>query len=149
MVHSAMTQGHLVFPSDIDDEYLTSQPDAPGSQPERVPSLVHCFIQAIQLQEILGHVLTSFYYGDVSTKRSDHNLSDTYPGSTKGLGKSGGIGGAELQRIFNVEAHLVSWHHKLPPHLKIETYNDALYHTHVNSARQRLYKRQAMALECR
>lgn len=149
MVHSAMSQGHLILPSDIDDAYLTRQPDSPGSQPDGVPSLVHCFTQAVQLQEILGHVLTSFYYGTAPAKRSNQNLPEGFSGNAKGSSKVGAIGNSDLQRILNVDADLFSWHQKVPSHLKIETYNNSIQQSNISPAREALYKRQAMVLECR
>lgn len=148
MVHSMISQCQLMLPSPIDDQYLSQSPNAAGSQPEGMPSFVDCYIQAVQLQEILGQVLTSFYYGNPHG-RQDQGMSDSGSNSAKGSVKNNGAGSTDLQRMLNVDKLLVAWHNKLPAHLKIETYETNPDLGLVDSERQAVFHRQSTVLELR
>ncbi|GAD91859.1 hypothetical protein NECHADRAFT_77081 [Paecilomyces variotii No. 5] len=130
MVHSMSPQSQLMLPSPIDDQYLTLSPQSAGSQPNDVPSLVHCYIRAVQLQEILGHILTLFYYGNPYVKNSS-------------------VGTTDLQRILNVDKELVSWHNKLPEHLRIDTCSNYTDSGPISAEKQAIFRRQSTVLEVR
>lgn len=148
MVHSMFSQSQLMLPSPIDDQYLTQSPDAVGSQPEGVPSLVDCYIQAVQLQEILGHVLTLFYYGNPHRKQ-EQGLSEFRSNSARGPVENDGAGTTDLQRILNFDKLLVAWHNKLPAQLKIDTYESNADLESIDPQKKTIFHRQSTVLEVR
>lgn len=151
MVHSAMAQSQFILPSSIDDQYLTQLPESPGSQPEKLPSLTECFIQTVQLQNILGKVLTSMFDGgpgSVQDNSGPVKIGAEY--MTSSTARAHGTSTAAFQRILFVDSELLNWHNKLPLHLRIGTYqNCATSLPFANSGRVELFRRQATALELR
>jgi hypothetical protein len=126
-----MSQSQLVLPLAVDDEYLTRLPEAPGSQPDGIPSLTECYIQTVQLQDILGEVLTTLYYAA--------------PASTNGGAKV-----TDFHRLFAVDSLLTTWHSKLPPRLQVSRYKNSGAPPALNlSDRDVVFRRQATVLEVR
>ncbi|KAL1851241.1 hypothetical protein Plec18170_006566 [Paecilomyces lecythidis] len=148
MVHSTSSQNQLTLPSPIDDQYLTQSPDAAVSQPDGAPSLVDCYIQAVQLQEILGHILTLFYYGNPHGK-SEQSISNLGLSPARESIKNHSVGTMDLQRILNVDKMLVSWHNRLPEHLKIDTYKNYTDSGSIGVQKQAIFRRQSTVLEVR
>lgn len=131
-----MSQSQLVLPLPIDDEYLTRLPEAPGSQPDGTPSLTECYINTVQLQDILGEVLTTLYYPDLN------------PGP--GASVNGGAKNTDFHRLFAVDSLLTTWHGRLPPHLQASRYkNSGAPPTFDLSERDVVFRRQATVLEVR
>jgi hypothetical protein len=151
MVHSAMAQSQLVLPSSIDDQYLTQLPEPPGLQPDGLPSFTECYIQTVQLQGILGRVLTSLYYEGPGSGQDDLrpiNLGVDHIANSNPRSHSINNGG--LQRILAVDSELLDWRNKLPLHLKSATYQDpATALPFKDSGRVEIFRRQANALELR
>ncbi|KAL6692435.1 fungal-specific transcription factor domain-containing protein [Trichoderma pleuroticola] len=136
IVHTAMSQGQLVLPLAVDDEYLTRLPDAPGLQPDEKPSLTECYIQTVQLQDILGEVLTTLYH------------SDPYPSPSPSL--SSGAKNIDFHKLFAVDSLLTAWHKRLPSHLQASQYKNSGEPPTLNlSDREVVYRRQATVLEVR
>ncbi|KAL7908481.1 aldehyde dehydrogenase family domain-containing protein [Trichoderma velutinum] len=136
IVHAAMSQSHLVLPLAIDDEYLTRLPEAPGSQPDETPSLTECYIQTVQLQDILGDVLTALYYPDPNQN----------PGPSLGSGEKN----IDFHKLLAVDSLLTAWHKRLPPHLQASRYkNNGEPHALNLSERKVVFRRQATVLEVR
>lgn len=136
IVHAAMSQRQLVVPLAVDDEYLTRLPDAPGSQPDEIPSLAECYFQTVQLQDILGEVLTTLYHPD--------------PNSSPGPSLSSGTKSVDFHKLFAVDILLTAWHKRLPPHLQVSQYKNSGEPLALNlSDRKVVYRRQATVLEVR
>ncbi|KKP04921.1 hypothetical protein THAR02_02942 [Trichoderma harzianum] len=136
IVHAAMSQRQLVLPLAVDDEYFTRLPDAPGSQPDEIPSLAECYIQTVQLQDILGEVLTTLYHPD--------------PNSSPGPSLSSGTKSVDFHKLFAVDSLLTAWHKRLPPHLQVSQYKNSGEPLALNlSDRKVVYRRQATVLEVR
>ncbi|KAH6605522.1 c6 transcription factor [Trichoderma cornu-damae] len=136
IVHAAITQSQLVLPLAVDDEYLTRLPDAPGAQPDGMPSLTECYIHTVQLQDILGEVLTALYYPDPA------------PGPAALI--NGGTKGTDFHRLFAVDSLLTAWHSRLPPHLQASRYKNRGVPPALDlSHRDVVFRRQATVLEVR
>jgi hypothetical protein len=136
MVHAAMSQSQLVLPLAVDDEYLTQLPKAPGSQPDGTPSLTECYVQTVQLQDILGEVLTTLYYPD--------------PNPIPGPSTSSGTKNIDFHKLFAVDSLLTAWHRRLPPHLQASRYKNSGEPPALNlSEREVVFRRQATVLEVR
>lgn len=136
IVHAAMSQSQLVLPLAVDDEYLTRVPEAPGSQPDGTPSLTECYIQTVQLQDILGEVLTTMYYPD--------------PNPSPGTLTSSGSKNIDFHKLFAVDSLLTAWHKRLPPHLQASRYKNIGDPPALNlSEREVVLRRQATVLEIR
>ncbi|KAM6477517.1 aldehyde dehydrogenase family-domain-containing protein [Trichoderma sp. SZMC 28011] len=136
IVHAAMSQSHLVLPVAVDDEYLTRLPDAPGSQPDETPSLTECYVQTVQLQDILGEILTTLYHSD--------------PNPSPGSSLSTGAKSVDFHKLFAVDSLLTAWHKRLPPHLQASQYKNSGEPPTLNlSDRKVVYRRQAIVLEVR
>lgn len=131
-----MTQSQLVLPLAIDDEYLTRLPEAPGSQPDGKPSLTECYVQTVQLQDILGEVLTTLYYPD--------------PSPSPGPSTNSGAKNIDFHKLFAVDNLLTAWHRRLPPHLQASRYKNSGEPPALKlSEREVVYRRQATVLEVR
>ncbi|KAK5682727.1 hypothetical protein LTS10_005857 [Elasticomyces elasticus] len=146
MIHPAPGQSRLVLPESVDDQYLTQYPEFPGSQPEALPSLVECYIQAIKLQDILGQVLASLYDGSVGENEPCDGVE--YPTALPSA--SDRTKHPDWQVLLQTDSALERWHKELPPHLKMQTYNDLNLHAGpYDLERTLLYRRQATVLEAR
>lgn len=131
-----MSQSHLVLPVAVDDEYLTRLPDAPGSQPDETPSLTECYVQTVQLQDILGEILTTLYHSD--------------PNPSPGSSLSTGTKSVDFHKLFAVDSLLTAWHKRLPPQLQASQYKNSGEPPTLNlSDRKVVYRRQAIVLEVR
>ncbi|KAJ5097484.1 hypothetical protein N7456_008205 [Penicillium angulare] len=148
MVHSTTSQSQLMLPSPIDDQYLVQSTTNIGSQPEETPSLVDCYIQAVKLQEILGHILTLFYYGNPPCNQ-EQNLSEILFNSSKEPTNTPRVGTTDIQKILKVDKVLIEWHNKLPAHLKVESYEDGADIGQVEAHNRAIFHRQATILEMR
>lgn len=150
MIHGSILHGTIVLPSAIDDESLGRVPGAPGCQPSDTPSLVECYVHALKLQDILGQVLTSFYYQG----------SDNETASSPGLGQrtnneptksqSNWISDAGLQKLLDVDRQLDIWNKDLPAHLQVHHYSEEnLFPGSPRSTRSTIFCRQATVLKAR
>ncbi|CAI6088219.1 unnamed protein product [Clonostachys chloroleuca] len=150
MIHGSILHGTIVLPSAIDDELLGRVPGAPGCQPSDTPSLVECYVHALKLQDILGQVLTSFYYQG----------SDNETASSPGLGQrtnneptksqSNWISDAGLQKLLDVDRQLDIWNKDLPAHLQVHHYSEEnLFPGSPRSTRSTIFCRQATVLKAR
>ncbi|KAM0260132.1 hypothetical protein ACHAQJ_002896 [Trichoderma viride] len=136
IVHAAISQSQLVLPLAVDDEYLTRLPEAPGSQPDGTPSLTECYIQTVQLQDILGSVLTTLYYPD--------------PNPSPGPSTSSGAKNIDFHKLFAIDSLLTAWNRRLPPHLQASRYKNSGEPPALNlSEREVVFRRQATVLEVR
>lgn len=137
-----------MLPSAIDDEHLDLCSGKIGSQPVASPSLLECYIQAVQLQEILGHILTQLYYGTVSGKQ-EQIITDFPLNQTKEQVGNNRGGNTDLQQILKIDKILVAWHSKLPTHLKLENYEKNLEFVSADTHKQAIFYRQSTVLEMR
>lgn len=150
MIHPTTTQKHLILPFAIDDQYLTCLPDAPGSQPGGIPSLMECYVQAIKLQDILGQVLAAFYYAAPDHRTEDTAVFDFGLNYMTSSRAGEGIRNSDFQIILDVDSLLTAWHDSLVPHLKVQTYEDANVPTGtVDPGKASIFHRQAVVLEVR
>lgn len=150
MIHPMTTQNQLFLPSAIDDQYLTCLVDAPGLQPNGVPSLMECYVQSIKLQDILGQVLATFYYAAPDNRIEDTTVFDfgLQHMTSSVVGES--IRHFDFQMLFHVDSLLTTWHDSLPPHLKVQTYqNNNVPAGTVDPAQALIFHRQAVVLEVR
>ena len=149
----------LALPAVIDDEYLSLSSDCFNSQPQGVPSLAECYVEAVKLQDILGQVLAVFY-GAISQERSEKCINDTMYGPSESSSAGirsfqhtevrDGIKNVDFQAVMDLDALLNSWHKKLPTHLQLQTYDQPHPLPHVSDPhRIVLFRRQASVLESR
>ena len=141
------TSEHCIPPSAIDDEFLSQNPATPASQPEGVLSLTECYVESTKLQNILGHVLSTLYYGFGHKQNGKFDLSFNFmstPTATDRL-KNG-----ELQMLLNIDKSLSAWSLNLPAHLKVQNYgSEALEDSNLFGPRTSTFKRQAIVLRAR
>ena len=149
MIDLAMTQNKLVLPSPIDDQFLTRVPDSPGSQSENIPSLTECYVESIKLQDILGQVLVTFYYGGGDNNNGDAGNFDPEINYKAASVIESGIKDSDLQMLLNVDGSLTAWHKRLPAHLKVQTYENEETSGSLEPGRIALFRRQATVLEAR
>lgn len=136
IVHAAMSKSQLVLPLAVDDEYLTHFPEAPASQPDGKPSLTECFCETVQLQDILGEVLTTMYYPG-----PDPSLSPLTNNGAKNI---------DFRKLFAVDSLLKAWHRNLPPHLQVSRYKNSGEPPALSlSENEVVFRRQATVLEVR
>lgn len=119
---SPTTARSMVLPSIIDDEYLSTDPEHPGSQPEGVPCQMAFYVHALKLQEILGQMLAALYSGtpDHSTD-SSKTAGGSRPasnGAASTLSEKIIVG--DFQSVLMLDASLTKWHRELPKQLKID-----------------------------
>lgn len=150
MIHPTTTQKQLFLPSAIDDQYLTCLLDAPGSQPDGVPSLMECYVQAIKLQDILGQVLAAFYYAAPDHRIEDTSVFDFGLNYMTSSVVGEGIRNSDFQMLLDVDGLLTTWHDSLVPHLKVQAYQNSSVPTGtVDLVRAAMFHRQAVVLEVR
>ncbi|KAF2788531.1 hypothetical protein K505DRAFT_255310 [Melanomma pulvis-pyrius CBS 109.77] len=150
MIHPTTTQKQLFLPSAIDDQYLTCLLDAPGSQPDGVPSLMECYVQAIKLQDILGQVLAAFYYAAPDHRIEDTSVFDFGLNYMTSSVVGDGIRNSDFQMLLDVDSLLTTWHDSLVPHLKVQAYqNGGVPIGTGDSVRASMFHRQAVVLEVR
>lgn len=152
MIHPISTQTHLVLPEGIDDEFLTQPPNARGSQPDGIPSITECYVQAIKLQDILGQVLAMLYTGnsDESSRPHDGGRDSNAKYMTVLPGLDDGVKNSDFQVLLNIDSRLTTWHKELPPHLQVHSYQDGAAPLYLhNLERTLLHRRQATILKAR
>ncbi|KIW99851.1 uncharacterized protein Z518_10779 [Rhinocladiella mackenziei CBS 650.93] len=120
MMHPPMTRQSLVYPSMVDDEFLTRPPEAPGRQPEGIPSVIASYSYTLRLQEILGEILSAFYSGDQSSGSGaaggeNKSMKENSHSSLVNRLKAG-----DFQDLFRLDASLSKWHNSLPRYLKTD-----------------------------
>ncbi|KAL5343980.1 fungal-specific transcription factor domain-containing protein [Aspergillus crustosus] len=113
MIHLTMSQ-HAVLPLAVDDECL------PASQPPDTPSLTECYVQSIKLQQILGEVLFTFYYGGADKASGTCDMGFNFMATTAADRLKSG----DLQTLLDIDNSLSAWHQNLPAHLKVQSYAD-------------------------
>ncbi|EXJ92311.1 hypothetical protein A1O3_00861 [Capronia epimyces CBS 606.96] len=112
----------FVFPSLIDDEYLTRLPDPPGSQPEGIPSVMATWSHCLRLGEILGEIISTFYQGNQS---SISTLGDIKLGRDFGNPSLfSRLKQGDFKDLFTLDARLHDWYEQLPAYLKISSNPD-------------------------
>ncbi|KAF9894829.1 hypothetical protein FE257_004450 [Aspergillus nanangensis] len=122
MIHPTMTGNDFVFPSGIDDRFLTRFPAQPGSQPENIPSMVDCFIYTAKIQDIAAQVLTAFYSG--ASHDGSRKIGPSAGGDTKSHMRIFGTSNQDFQKLFDFENTLLAWFKSLPAHLKLQAHRD-------------------------
>ena len=110
----------MVLPSIIDDEYLTTDTELPGSQPVDIPCQMAFYVHALKLQEVLGQILTALYAGTpdqsveyfkfASGSRNDSNCDSSTPAERTISG--------DFQTILALDSSLTKWQRELPQELK-------------------------------
>ena len=116
----------MVLPSIIDDEFLTTDPEQPGSQKPGVRCQMAFYVHALRLQEILGQILTALYAGSQDETADPPDLhgelrtglnSDPYSLTERFVS-------GDFQTILTLDASLTRWHRELPSELRID--NEAI-----------------------
>lgn len=126
MMHPPMTRQTLVIPSMIDDEFLTHYPSPPGTQPEGLPSVIASYSHTLPLQEILGEILSSFYFVDQSASTFATQSTSIFIADGKQTSESthasliGRLRDGDFQDVFRLDAKLSRWYEALPSYLKVE-----------------------------
>ncbi|KAK7426895.1 hypothetical protein QQZ08_006641 [Neonectria magnoliae] len=124
-----MGQGMLPIPSQIDDEFLTRLPDAPGSQPQHILSKIECYARTIWLYQILALVLIKVY-GSSGAENKDHDAS--------------------LQVILKFYGLLTAERTEYAKHLLVHTDGQkGVPDSTPNVERKLMFQRQAVVLEAR
>ena len=116
----------MVLPSIIDDEFLTMDPEHPGSQKTGVRCQMAFYVHALRLQEILGQILTALYAG---SQDQPADASDRHGEPRTGLNNdpyslTERFVSGDFQTILTLDASLTRWHRELPPELRID--NEAI-----------------------
>ncbi|KAE8332314.1 fungal-specific transcription factor domain-containing protein [Aspergillus sergii] len=119
MIHPGISQ-RCVLPSAIDDGLLGQDPGTLTAQPADIPSLTEFYVQCIQLQNLLGEILDTLYYGstDKGSGKLDVNFNFIEASTAHNKLNDGG-----LQVLLRLDKSLSSWCQKLPAHLKAKNYN--------------------------
>ncbi|KAJ0418596.1 fungal-specific transcription factor domain-containing protein [Aspergillus carlsbadensis] len=139
MIHPAASRSNLSL-SGIDDEFLSDDPAAPGTQPEVSLSLTECYVQAIKLQNILGQVLSTLYKDS-----GDMDFSFVAASTANDKLKRG-----ELQTLLSMDNSLSAWEQDLPDHLNARTYSFmGLNSSRLFGTRTPTFNRQAIILHAR
>lgn len=147
MIYPNLNRKHFVLPAPIDDEYLSWSPNAPGKQPRGKISMAECYVQTVQLQDILGQVLAAFYNRGQDDQEAEPRAPGDHASNLAGKNK---ISDADLQMLLNVDGLLSEWHRKLPMHLKVQVYRNGDPSTFSSDPElTRLFGRQARVLETR
>lgn len=101
-----------------------------------MPSLTECYHETVQLQDILGEVLTTMYYQD--------------PNPSPNPSTSNGANGIDFHKLFAVDSLLKAWHKSLPPHLQASRYKNSGEPWALSlSENEMVFRRQATVLEVR
>lgn len=113
----------MILPSVIDDEYLTTDPERPGSQPTGIRCQMAFYVHALKLQEILGQILAALY---ASTRDQPADSSDHHGESRTGFNSdpyslTERFVSGDFQTILTLDASLTRWHRELPPELRIDS----------------------------
>ncbi|BCS28202.1 fungal specific transcription factor domain-containing protein [Aspergillus puulaauensis] len=144
MIHPAVSQ-HSISPSAIDDELLSTEPSAPATQPHDAPSLTECYVQAIKLQDILGDVLYTLYFGTGDKETGDISFNFIAASTANDKLRRG-----ELQMLLNIDNSLSAWERDLPEYLKARNYNFMGFEGNdLFGARTPAFNRQAIILHAR
>ncbi|KAL3449911.1 fungal-specific transcription factor domain-containing protein [Aspergillus insuetus] len=132
--------GHGTSLSAIDDEFLSDSPTALGAQPEGSPSQTEYYVQAINLQDILGEVLSTLYSGSGDINFNFMAVSTANDKLNRG----------ELQTLLNIDTSLSAWERSLPDYLKARTYNFMGFtDSNLFGSRTPTFNRQAIILHAR
>lgn len=143
MIHPAVSQ-QSVLPSAIDDEFLSQELGAPTAQPEDVPSLTEGYVQSIKLQNILGEVLDTLYYG--SGEKGNGKFDINFMGTPTGTDK---LKNGDLQTLLNIDKSLCAWNRDLPDRLKVTNYSPRVLENEAFGRRTPTFHRQATILHAR
>ncbi|CAG9983791.1 unnamed protein product [Clonostachys byssicola] len=150
MIHGSISHGTIVLPSAIDDELLSRVAGAPGCQPSDTPGLVECYVHALKLQDILGHVLTSFYYQGSDNDTASSPTLDRKMNNEPVRSRKNWISDAGLQKLLDVDRQLDTWNKDLPAHLQVHNYSEEkLFPGSPRSLRSIIFCRQATVLKAR
>ncbi|VUC22993.1 unnamed protein product [Clonostachys rosea] len=150
MIHDSTSHGGLSLPSAIDDELLSHYPDAPGCQPSGTPSLVDCYVHALKLQDILGQVLTSFYYQGSGNETASAPGLDQKVETDQHISRRSWISNAGLQKLLEVDRQLDTWNKDLPAYLQVCNYSEEnLLLGNTLPKKSTIFCRQATVLKAR
>ncbi|KAK7422519.1 hypothetical protein QQX98_001531 [Neonectria punicea] len=149
MIHFAMGQGMLPIPSQIDDEFLTRLPNAPGSQPDHILSKIECYARSIWLYQILALVLIKVY-GSSGAENKDHVGFDLAHIVGPDSWKHQTIQDASLQVILKFDGLLTAERTEYANHLLVHTDGQKSVPDNTpNLERKLMFQRQAVVLEAR
>ena len=134
----------ITLPTAIDDDLLTSAPEAPASQPAGLPSSSAFFVEAVKMLQIVGDVLDMFY-GESSGVNMTGSDPEKFPRPIQDM-----ING-NYQQVLRLDNALTVWKEGLPSMLR---WNDGdasdlpnlPQHSNGNAA---LFLRQASVLQAR
>ncbi|KAL3441561.1 fungal-specific transcription factor domain-containing protein [Aspergillus insuetus] len=144
MIHPAVSQ-HSIPPSAIDDEVLNDDPTAPAAQPQDLPSLMECYIQATKLQRILGEVLYTLYPGSGDKESGEINFNFIPASTAKDT-----LRRDALQMLLNIDKSLLAWEQDLPDYLQARSYNFMGFGANsMFGPRTPAFNRQAIILHAR
>jgi hypothetical protein len=109
----------VTLPASIDDNFLTSAPNAPGVQPEGRHSVSAFFVHAVSLLQIVGEILETFYNDDSGSKVE----TDAATGQTSYIPKAPFRAVDELmagnyQHFLRLDLSLTIWQDNLPVFLR-------------------------------
>jgi hypothetical protein len=145
MIHPAVSQ-QSNSPSAIDDEFLSQNLGAPAVQPDDVPSLTEGYVQSIKLQNILGEVLHTLYYGSGDKDNGRLDINFNIMGTSTGTDK---LKNGDLQVLLNIDKSLCVWNQNLPNRLKVQNYNTRALESQLFGRRTPMFHRQATILHAR
>ena len=113
----------MILPSIIDDDFLTTDPERPGSQPTGIRCQMAFYVHALKLQEILGQILTALYAGarDQPADSSDHHGESRIGLNCDPYSLTERFVSGDFQTILTLDASLTRWHRELPLELRTDT----------------------------
>jgi hypothetical protein len=136
-----------ILPQGVDDEYLSTVPGKSGRQPESVPSLVYCYVESTKLQDILGQILATFYYGAACqpVKGVQSGFSNLHT-----IRSPNELNNKDLQLLLELDTLLSDWKAALPPHLQLLRHRrGGLEVTEPLHHRQASFHQQAVKIHAR
>ncbi|KAE8418425.1 fungal-specific transcription factor domain-containing protein [Aspergillus pseudocaelatus] len=146
MIHPAISQ-RCVPPSAIDDGLLAQDPGTPATQPADIPSVTEFYVQCIQLQNILGEILDTLYYGGSDKGSGKLDVSFNFIAASTAHDK---LHDGGLQVLLSLDKSLSSWCQSLPAHLKAQNYNfTTLESSNLFGPDTPTFNRQAIILHAR
>lgn len=145
MIQPVVSKGSAA-PSAIDDEFLSQDPTTPAAQPQDVPSLTECYVQSIKLQNIIGEVLWTLYYGSGNKGNGKLDININLIGASMGNDK---LKSGDIQILLNIDKSLCAWSQNLPAWLKPQNYNPRTLANESFGRRTAKFYRQATILHAR
>lgn len=148
LIVSSLLSRHAILPEPKDYDSLADSSDFVD---ENNPSLTACYVESIKLQDIIGQILAAFYGSSLEDGKSGTgNFRAVIANSMPFIGTTDRADIGDLERLLDLDNAFSGWFADLPPHLKIQYYQDANHGGKLSfGPKTPLFKRQAMILHIR